>query len=185
MCVCVSVCLSVSSACAVRPVYLPRGARALPVPLGSFLPRKWDTGVTSAPPTCPCCRGLAGGGVLQEDGGLAVSTKVAPLPCQKLGGCWVGSRGRRRGGRVLQPLSHRPGWTVTCPRFPASRAKQSWSSDPSLSAGCRLARNICPGGRGGWAARAHSRLHGSGLCCLGVLVFSQCLACILSNKAWW
>lgn len=45
------VCVCVCSACATRPVYLPRGARALPAPLGSFLPRQWDAGVTSAQPS--------------------------------------------------------------------------------------------------------------------------------------
>lgn len=87
----------------IRPAYLPGGARVLPAPLGSFLSRKWDCGVTSARPCCPCHRGPC-----CQRGLGCVSRKVALCPLRKLGRCWAGLRVGFRGGRTLQPLVQRP-----------------------------------------------------------------------------
>lgn len=112
------------SACAPRPVYLPRGASALPAPLGSFLPRQWDAGVISAQPSWPRCRGLAGGGFLLQGRGWLCPGRLHLYPSRS-GGLW-------RQGQTPPPPARVISWDgpVMCPGFPASRAKQSWSSDP-------------------------------------------------------
>lgn len=53
--------------------------------------------------------------------------------------------------------------------------------------GAVLQGTSSPGGRRGWtgwASRSLACLHGSRLHLFGILIYSQCLACILNNKAW-
>lgn len=128
--VCVRVC--VSAVCAVdKTVYLPGGARALPAPLGSFLSGKWDAGVTSAQPSCPCCRGLAGGGLPAAGGeGLAVCPGRLHLHSvsRSAGGGrgWALEAGAEVGGPSDPSVTGKNGH-ATCPRFPVSAAEQSRS----------------------------------------------------------
>ncbi|XP_042767913.1 uncharacterized protein LOC122204466 [Panthera leo] len=187
---CVCVCVCVSAVCAVdKTVYLPGGARALPAPLGSFLSGKWDAGVTSAQPSCPCCRGLAGGGLPATGGeGLAVCPGRLHLHSVSRSAGGGGGGPWRQVQRWEGPLtpSHRQEWTCYVPEVPSecSRAVPQPGILSPARVGCRpQGTSVCLGGRRGWAARAHSCLSGSGLCLLGVLVHPPCLTC-LSNKAW-
>lgn len=115
-------------------------------------------------------------GFLLQGERLAVSRKAAPLPHQVE---WALEAGADPPARVIGRVG-----PVTCPGFPASPAKQSRSSDPIPQCGEPPRKEHPSGWRQGpdrpvlfppprvWTLSSWGPF------------FSQCSACVLSNKAW-
>jgi len=105
VCVCVCACLSLCLPCVCLCVFCVCCKTCLPpkrsAPLGSFLSRKWDARVAPAHPSCPCGRGLDGGGFLlqEERGWLCVQEGcTSTLSGSRVGVGWALEAGAEVGG---------------------------------------------------------------------------------------